>query len=252
MINIIFYAFIALSLLFSAPSSGADNLSIGRMNIKIWPEYDDPGVLVIYDGRFSDATVFPAEAGFLIPKGSVVSDACSVSPRGEHFCQLYTVSAYDGFDRITLTLPYPNFYLSFHTPPLEGAGRKSFTYTIKTLYPVDTMEVDIQQPLRAREFTVSPPGEPTLRNGFTHLVYQIEALKGGESIKFNISYFKEDAKPSVDIKYSPPMMRSGTQQTGSPYSTQRLVRIFIYAGFVTGLLLLGMITVWFIRSKKAS
>jgi len=60
----------------------ASDLSIGRMRASIWSEYDAPGVLVIYDGRFKDDTSFPAEAVFYIPKGASISDACSLSPKG--------------------------------------------------------------------------------------------------------------------------------------------------------------------------
>ncbi len=250
MINIIVYIILLLTIP-SMPSLASDNLKIGRMNIKIWPEYDDPGVLVIYDGRFSDPTMFPARARFLIPRGSVVSDACSVSPRGEHFCQLYSVRTTDGFDEITLTLPYPNFYLSFHTPPLGRDKQKSFTYTIKTTYPVDTMEVNIQQPLRSERFVVSPSTEPRLIRDSTHFIYEIRDVEEGETREFTLSYFKEDAKPSVDIKYSPPLMKGGTASDGSPYSTQRMVRILLYGVFAAGLLLFGVMIAWFIRSKKA-
>ena len=48
---------IFLLFLFSPEYSRAEEvLSIGRMKIAIWPEYDDPGVLVIYDGRFADSS----------------------------------------------------------------------------------------------------------------------------------------------------------------------------------------------------
>ncbi len=251
MINVIFYSLLALAILLT-PSYGSDNITIGRMNVKIWPEYDDTGVLVIYDGRFTDSALFPLKARFLIPTGSVVSDACSVSPRGEHFCQLYEISSGKEFDEITITLPYPNFYLSFHTPSLGSEKQKSFTYTIKATYPVDTMEVDIQQPLRAERFVVSPPARAELIRGFTHFLYEIKNVKEGDTREFKISYYKEDQKPSVDIKYSPPMMKGADTGKGSPYSTQRMVRILLYGGFFTGLLVLGIIIAWFVRSKKAS
>lgn len=76
-------------LIFSAPVYASD-LSIGRMRVSIWPEYDDPGILAIYDGRFKDDTSFPAEAVFYIPEGASISDACSLSPKGQHFCQLFS------------------------------------------------------------------------------------------------------------------------------------------------------------------
>src|SRR3989338_7673899 len=65
------------------------DLSIGRMKVSIMPEYDDPSVLAIYDGRFEEVSNYPIKTSFLIPRGSVISDACSLSHEGQHFCQLY-------------------------------------------------------------------------------------------------------------------------------------------------------------------
>ena len=41
-----------ISLLLSGEQIWASDLSIERMRAAIWSEYDNPGILVIYDGRF--------------------------------------------------------------------------------------------------------------------------------------------------------------------------------------------------------
>ena len=136
------------------------DLSIGRMKVAIMPEYDDPSVLAIYDGKFEDASSYPIKTSFLIPKGSVISDACSLSHEGQHFCQLYRTVNRGEHDEVSLLLPYPNFYLSFHTPRLDVKGeKKEFDYLIKANHPIKTMEVDIQQPLRSTAFSIFPAGK---------------------------------------------------------------------------------------------
>lgn len=65
--------------------SESPNLEVGRMKVSILPEYDEPKVLVIYEGRFKNQTLFPSKARFIIPKGADISDACSRSPQGGHF-----------------------------------------------------------------------------------------------------------------------------------------------------------------------
>ena len=127
--------------------------------MSIWPEYDDRSVLAIYDGKLDGASSFPLKTSFLVPKGAVINDACSLSVEGQHFCQLYKTIDRGAFAEVRLLLPYPNFYLSFHTPQVDtGAERREFDYTIKASHVIKTMNVDIQQPLRATEFTISPPG----------------------------------------------------------------------------------------------
>ncbi len=60
----------------------AQDLTIGRMRVAIWPEYDDRSVLAIYDGKLDNASRYPLKTSFLVPKGSVINDACSLSFEG--------------------------------------------------------------------------------------------------------------------------------------------------------------------------
>ena len=149
-----------LAFLNSGCGKGAENtlgaggamkdLSIGRMKVSIMPEYDDPSVLAIYDGRFEEVSSYPIKTSFLIAKGSVISDACSLSHEGQHFCQLYKTINRGNYDEVSILLPYPNFYLSFHTPQLDvKIEKKAIEYQIRANHPIKTMEIDIQQPLRS-------------------------------------------------------------------------------------------------------
>ena len=233
------------------------NLSIGRMKIAIMPEYDDPSVLAIYDGKFEDVSSYPIKTSFLIPKGSVISDACSLSHEGQHFCQLYKTVNRGEHDEVNLLLPYPNFYLSFHTPRFDTKGeRKEFDYLIKANHPVKMMEVDIQQPLRSTAFNISPPGSAALpeKSGsisvikwFNHFNYKLGEVSKGQENAFRISYVKSDPQPSVDIKYT--SMKSPPTQSGS-YETQRNIKTIIYVLFGTGALATMAVAVWFARSRK--
>lgn len=232
------------------------DLFIGRMKVAIMPEYDDPSVLAIYDGKFEDVSSYPIKTSFLIPKGSVISDACSLSHEGQHFCQLYKTVNRGEHDEVSLLLPYPNFYLSFHTPRFDVKGeRKEFDYLIKANHPVKIMEVDIQQPLRSAEFTISPPGSAALSEksgtisvikGFNHFTYKLEGISKGQESAFKINYIKSDPNPSVDIKYT--SMKSPQTQS-APYETQRNIKTIIYILFGTGAFIMAMVA-WFFRSRK--
>ncbi len=238
----------------SAPTK---DLVIGRMKVAIMPEYDDPSILAIYDGKFEDVSNYPIKTSFLIPRGSVISDACSLSHEGQHFCQLYKTSNKGVQDEVSLILPYPNFYLSFHTPQLDVTGeKKELNYLIKANHTIKTMEVDIQQPLRSTEFSISPPGSATVSEknaaisiikGFNHFAYKLESISKDQENIFNINYIKSDPKPSVDIKYTS-MKNSSTQST--PYETQRNIKTIIYILFGTGAIGIIAVAVWFFRSRK--
>lgn len=233
-------------------------LSIGRMRVSIWPEYDEPSILAIYDGRFEGDSDYPIKTSFFVPRGSVISDACSLSHEGQHFCQLYKTVNRGEYDEVSLLLPYPNFYLSFHTPQFDVMQEKrQFAYRIKANHPIRTMNVDIQQPLRSSAFNIAPDknaavaqNDGTIRvlEGFNHLTYALNDISKGQESVFRLDYIKNDPKPSVDIKYT--SMTGAEVSKSSPYETQRNIRTFIYALFGTGVIAIMMVVTWFLRSRK--
>ncbi len=243
----------------NAPGSGGapQGLTIGRMKVAIMPEYDDPSVLAIYDGKFEEAASYPIRTRFLIPKGSVISDACSLSHEGQHFCQLYKTSSKGEYDEVSLVLPYPNFYLSFHTPQLDVASeKKEIAYRIKVNHPVKNMEVELQQPLRSTAFSIVPPeGARPLQHadsisaikGFNQVYYKLEGIAAEQEIAFAVSYIKSDPKPSVDIKYS---TMKETLTKGNSYESQRNIKVMVYTLSGTGVLGLLAVIAWRIRSRK--
>lgn len=227
----------------AAAAERADgDLEIGRMRVAVWPEYDSTGVLFIYDGRFKDPGVFPAETVFLLPPGSVLSDVCSLSPKGQHFCQLYRQKRLGDHDEVSVKLPYPNFYLSFHTEPFGEEGElRRLDHVIKINHRVDELEVDVQSPLRAEDFTVvEPPGlEVSTRRGFDHYSRVFSGLEPGDELRVSLRYTKKDRRPSVDIKYSPMRSMEKMSDTPPPYEVKRIAGRVVYMAAGLGLIVLA-------------
>ncbi len=229
----------------------SEDLEIGRMRVMIWPEYDDPGTLVVYDGRFIDDSKFPAIADFQIPKGAAINDICSLSPGGQHFCQLYDVTTGNDYDTVRLSLPFSNFYFSFHLAPVNlDIKERQIEYAIKTNHPVGSMEVDIQQPLRSTDFNILPSGgDRSVQKDFNHFNYFLKDIAKGDDRAFKINYIKNSRQPSVDVKYA---SMAGRRVWGSPYDTQRNVKTIVYAVFGTGLLMVMIAMFWIVKTRRQS
>ena len=241
--------FIVIIAITIAGNANADPLAIGRMRVMIWPEYDDPGALVVYDGRFSDPTAFPAKSRFFVPKDIVISDACSLSPGGQHFCQLFKMSDKGAWNEVELWLPFPNFYLSFHLPHTDmTTAERTLDYRLKANHPIKTMEVDIQQPLRSSHFSVLPAASgESIKKGFHHFSDTLHDIAKGDERVFKIRYSKKDVKPSIDIKYA---SMTGPKTWGSPYDNQKRVSSIIYVVFGTGVTALFGIIALLIWKKR--
>ena len=61
-----------------------------RTHVSVWPEYDDPRLLILYEGAFVDDGGFPRTLDFPVPLGIDVNQAAGLTPDGRYLRQPYT------------------------------------------------------------------------------------------------------------------------------------------------------------------
>lgn len=206
--------FLLPALVLPPPAHGAEDekLEIGRMKITVMPEYDTKEVLVIQEGKFADLTAFPSEVTFGLPdKVTRLTDACSLSPGGQHFCQIYDIRSGDNGKYVNLMLPYSDFFIDYKYAPFTAKenSKREFTYNVNPFYDVKFLEVHVQKPWRAENFEVTL-SEPNLeyeletyeKKGFEYVKYVFKDVKAGDAREIAVAYYKSDTKPSIDAKYA--------------------------------------------------
>lgn len=190
-----------------APMSAADKeISIGSMKVSLMPEYDSTSVLVINEGKFFNREAFPREVLFFLPLGvTKLTDVCSLSPGGQHFCQLFDITPGSDKNLLKVKLPYSDFFIDYQYAPFKAKpnAERDFTYTVESDYDIKNLAVVIQRPYRAERFTVDPAGGKEFeKEGYQNFRYEFKDVKKGERKLFRITYFKADDRPSVDAKYT--------------------------------------------------
>ena len=184
----------------SAMAASGEPLTIKTMKVSLWPEYDDPRVLVIYEGEFYTDASFPQPVAFPVPLGSEMSQVCALQPPdNDHLCQLYeTLTEPDNLS-ISYTLPVPTYYLEYYWDGIKGQPEKSFAFQYVSPYAVDTLEIDVQQPLTATGFELALPYASATSDsrGMKYFRYVFQDVKSGQVINIDASYSKSDDRPSV-------------------------------------------------------
>jgi hypothetical protein len=161
-----------------------ENYITGFDNVQLWiyPEYDDPRLLVMLEGIIEGKEP-PVMVRFLVPSEAEMYSAGSMDVQGR-----YTggpphrePSSIPGWDEIAYEVTTNTFRVEYYDPIING-------------------EVIIQQPLRASNFEVSPVGNSFIDDqGFTSYIYNFSDLRDGPPLRFEISYYKSDTKPSLFI-----------------------------------------------------
>jgi len=212
----------------SAPTA---DLAMARLRLSIWPEYDDPRVLIMLRGEMTPRQAFPASITLPIPKGAEIIGAGMVSEQNELLLHPHQVEPGNIQDTLQLNLPVPRFFVEFYYNPFTTSGpEKRFVYPAPTTYPIELFKVDIQQPLKATAFTLDPaPMERTTDNqGFTYHQFTYRDVGKGQSQVFTIAYTKTATTPSVAKQQPTPQ----PTEKARARSDNTLVVLSIFAGAI--------------------
>ncbi len=171
---------------------------IQSATLRLWPEYDKPGLLVIFDGTFSNTVTFPQDVEFTLPGGAHDIQATMKDAAGSLLTQAWHM---DG-NKLIFTLPGPDFQVEYYVDtPLLGSQR-NVSYDFQAPYHIDQLDIEVQQPARATAFSVVPqpssssPGS----DGLTYYHLQQANLAAGDSLPISIQYTKTDPGTSVTVQ----------------------------------------------------
>jgi hypothetical protein len=106
----------------------------------------------------------------------------------------------DAHDTLALTLPTSRFFAEWYDDPFTSReAQRQFTYTLIAPYPIDRLDVDIQQPYEATDFRTTPEamGQNTDGQGGTYALFSYHDLAAGTPQTFTVTYVKDTDRPSV-------------------------------------------------------
>jgi hypothetical protein len=194
-------------LVFLAGSSPAyaqtdsDNISLDNVHLWLNPEYDDPRLLVMLEGQIADFQS-PITMRFLVPAEAEMYSAGSMDAQGSYSGGPpdRIASSIPGWDEISYVVQTQVFRLEYYDPIITGQPDKSISYEFLRLYPISSLQIIIQEPRAASNFSVSPAGQPYVDSqGFNTDIYSYSNLAVDTPIEFQITYTKSDTRPSLSI-----------------------------------------------------
>jgi hypothetical protein len=195
---------LGLSVIWRAAAQTPDN-TIRDATLQLWPEYDDPGLLVIFSGDFADTASFPQAIAFPLPSGARGIQATEKQADGRLITQSWEIV--DG--KLTYTLPGPGFHIEYYVDRPPSGDQRAINYSFEVPYKIDSLDVQVQQPARATNFSLSPPpdGASVEGDGLTYSTLRRTNLKPGDKVDLVLGYTKTDqapSRPSSAVAATPP------------------------------------------------
>lgn len=202
----LYFPFIILLFLLISGSaqaqSGAPTLS--NLLVELWPEYDRPEVLVIYRIELAGAVALPTTLTFRLPGYVESTHAVAYEQNGELFAVLpEEVELRQEGDVSILTFPAQSRRVQFeyYDPEIltrENQNRR-LAFNIVAPYEVENFTLDVQVPLQAENFSLTPEATDsfTSNDGFTFYEIENTGVAAGDAFELTATYSRSTDELSV-------------------------------------------------------
>lgn len=229
-------------------SAQGPGVSIDQASLRLWPEYDDPGLLVILYGTITGTTTFPQEVAFPMPPAARGIQATMVDASGSLLSQPWQLV--DG--KLVYTLGGPEFQIEYYVDRPPSGNQREVNYTFEAPYAIKNLEVAVQQPARATAFSTTPQPDHSVQagDGFTYYMTDRANIKAGEKLAFSIRYTKNDQGLSVAQANPQATSLAGSTGSAAPAATPGITDRLPYAMVGVGLMALaGAVVYWFVQVR---
>jgi len=215
-----------------------DSNRLSKLVVALWPEYDQPAVLVLIDGTLADPANLPRQVAVLIPSAAKLSVTTWTNADGSYAPEqpFQSNNLGDGYSRVTFTTNTGQYHVEYYDDLIRGSPDKSMAFVYKAAAPADQVTVSVQQPYKATNFSVDPAPKSTHSDadGFNYSDLQFPALAADQSITAKVKYTKSDPNPSISPASSTSAPAVAAATPASPWNN-----IFI----LTALVLVGLAAV---------
>lgn len=192
-----------LLLIFPSSAQAQNAVTLDSLNVRLWAEYDQPSMLVIYDIELAPDTTLPAKVDIRIPKDANITAVAYVE--GSQLVNTeFAGPIEDGNDQIitffakTLT----TYHLEYYEPILRDGMDRSFKFQWTGAYLVKNFRVEVQLPDDSSAVKATPmlpfvPNQPFLSGSAS-----ISNLEAGQTYQLAVNYSRISEVPVIPASTS--------------------------------------------------
>jgi hypothetical protein len=221
---------------------------IETAELRLWPEYDDPGLLVIFSGNFAPGATFPLTVAFPVSAGARNVQATYQDASGTLINRPFEIV--DG--KLTYELPSGAFHYEYYVDREPSGNERRITYALDASYAITNLRIAVQQPRGATGFALTPAAETTQQgtDGLTYHIVNRGNIAAGETLEIGVSYTKTDTSLSLpQLAVTSTGAAAGQAPAASASATDWLPWVLIGLGVA---LLLGILAYWLLSRRQTA
>lgn len=176
---------------------------LSSLEIDLWPEFDRPELLVIFQGRLADDVTLPIRLMLTLPQEVGEPHAVAwVDQDGNRLQAKYDVQPVGEDLKVTYTsLQGRAFQFEYYIDALRLEGQqRQFIFRYRLDVATDNLKLELQQPTGATNVVLAPPAAET-SPGFAGLTYHLlplGAVEAGQIVEWQVRYDKSSLQLSAE------------------------------------------------------
>jgi hypothetical protein len=206
-----------LLIIFLVPNSvqAQSDVHISLLSVDIWPEYDQPAVLMIYRITLASNTTLPANLAVRIPSDAQINAVALVDPVKGLVNAPYDSSVQGQWAILKVTTDSQQVQIEFYTPLVKNGSARHIVFEWAGDYAVDTLEANFLRPFGADNVSIdfSPVKTSPGQDGLTNYHIQTANLESGQSFSLRVDYQRNTDDLSIS---SLPVQASSTPGPDTP------------------------------------
>ncbi|MBN2547803.1 MAG: zinc ribbon domain-containing protein [Anaerolineales bacterium] len=204
--------FIFMLFLFPAAVQAQQTVEYAAAVVELWPEFDQPSMLVIYRLVLSPKVSLPTEVIFRIPSRVGRPNAVAAGQADGSLVNLsYDTNHVGEWTLLVFQATTPDLQIEFYDPGLIKTGAsRHYEYSWPGNAAVGELSIRVQEPVGARQMRISPSlgGGSTAADGLVYYEADLGALVEGQTFSITVDYEKDTdelSSQSVPIDASGPL-----------------------------------------------
>ena len=185
---------LVLGMFLAFPSSAfaQTNTTLASMNVQLWPEYDQPSMLVITDFTIAAGTKLPVDMAFRIPLDANLIAVATYTTDGNLMNAVFEGPTVKGeWQVFTVTLESMAARFEYYQPITFSGSQRVFSYLWDGDYAVNAFDVRVLEPADTTSLTTVPKlSSISQENGLKYFEGESVKLAAGEQFALNLQYNK--------------------------------------------------------------
>jgi hypothetical protein len=221
-------------------------MHLSLVDVDIWPEYDQPAVLMIYRFTMASGTTLPANLALRIPSGAQINAVAVVDPTKGLINAPYDKTAQGEWSVVKITTNSLQVQIEYYTTLDKNGSARHIVFEWAGDYAVDTLDVNFLRPFAAENviLSIAPMDTTPGQDGLTNYHIQTTNLANGQSFVLTIDYQRNTDDLSISSLPVQAVSTPGPDTPGRVSMTGILP--WVLAGFGVLLIVAGVVgfVVW--------